>query len=178
MKSPVECPYIMKLSNLLEPDRIILEMKADGHWSAINELVHHLVNSGRLPEKSLQDTLDALKAREDQISTGIGSGVAIPHAFSDDIDEVAAIFGRSDVGIDFQSLDQQPVHYIMLFIVPSKDYQLHLRTLSAIAKIFTNIEVLEALGKANSEKDIMDIFASKPSRNTTKVSLPPPPAKP
>ena len=168
----------MKLANLLEPSRIILEMNATEHWPAINELVDQLVTSNRLPAEHRDEMLQAFWAREEQVSTGIGAGVAIPHAFSDDLEEVVAVFGRSSTGIDFQALDGAPVHLIILFIVPRKDYHLHLRTLAAIAKFFTNVEVREALVEAKNSQHIMDIFHSKPSRNTTKVELPPPPAKP
>ena len=168
----------MKLSTLLEQDRIILEMKATEHWPAITELVDHLVSTNDLPADHRNEMLEALKVREDQISTGIGSGVAIPHTFSDQLEEVIAVFGRSKTGIDFQALDNAPVHHIILFIVPRKDYHLHLRTLAAIAKLFTNEEVRRALGKAKCNQEVLDILDSKPSRNTTKLTLPPRPAKP
>jgi mannitol/fructose-specific phosphotransferase system IIA component (Ntr-type) len=131
----------MKLAKLLSADQIILDMKAVEHWPAILELVDQLVQTRRLPVSIKEQVLTELKTREDQVSTGIGSGVAIPHAFSDDIEEVAAIFGRSKAGIDFEAIDNAPVHFIILFIVPRKDYHLHLRTLAAIAKMFTNCEV-------------------------------------
>ena len=73
----------MKLSQLLSADRIILDMKAHEHWSAITELVDHLVRSDGLPQAQRVPILAALKAREDLVSTGIGAGVAIPHTFSD-----------------------------------------------------------------------------------------------
>jgi len=168
----------MKLANLLEPDRIILEMNAADHWPAIIELVDHLVASKQLPEDHREEMLDAFKAREEQVSTGIGSGVAIPHAFSDELEEVVAVFGRSKKGIDFQALDNAPVHHIILFIVPRKDYQLHLRTLAAIAKLFTNCEVRRTLTEAKSRNEILDILSSRPSRNTTKLTLPTLPSKP
>lgn len=168
----------MKLANLLEPDCIILEMTATEHWPAITELVDQLVASKRLPEDHRQVMLDALKAREEQVSTGIGSGVAIPHAFSDELEEVIAVFGRSKTGIDFQALDNAPVHHIILFIVPRKEYHLHLRTLAAIAKLFTNCEVRRALSEASTSDKILDILSSRPSRNTTKLTLPPRPTQP
>ena len=85
----------MKLAKLLNADQIILDMKAVEHWPAIIELVDHLTETGRLPQSLRDETLEALKAREDQVSTGIGSGVAIPHTFSDHLQEVIAVFGRS-----------------------------------------------------------------------------------
>jgi len=154
----------MKLSKLLSADRIILDMKAHEHWAAITELVDHLVGSGGLPQAQRAPILAALKAREDLVSTGIGSGVAIPHAFSNEIDEVVAIFGRSKVGLDFEALDHSPVHFIVLFVVPGIDYHLHLRTLASIAKMFTKGEVRRQLAAAETNDDILAILAARPSR--------------
>ncbi len=155
----------MKLSKLLNVDRILLNMKATEHWPSIVELVDFLAEKGDIPKNSRQDILDALKEREAQISTGIGSGVAIPHTFSDTLDEVVAVFGRSKNGIDFEALDNAPVHFIILFIVPRKDYHLHLRTLAAIAKMFTNCEVRRRLGTAESRDEILEILDPKPLRS-------------
>jgi mannitol/fructose-specific phosphotransferase system IIA component (Ntr-type) len=154
----------MKLAKLLSADQIILDMKAVEHWPAITELVDHLVVTGLLPEPMRPGILEALRAREDQVSTGIGSGVAIPHTFSDDLQDVVAVFGRSRTGIDFEALDNAPVHFIILFIVPRKDYHLHLRTLAAIAKMFTNCEIRRQLGTAETRDEILAILDSKPSR--------------
>jgi mannitol/fructose-specific phosphotransferase system IIA component (Ntr-type) len=154
----------MKLAKLLGADQIVLEMRALEHWAAIMELVEHLVTSGKLPETQRGDVLAALKTREEQISTGIGCGVAIPHAFSDEGDGVIAVFGRSRQGIDFEALDKCPVHFIILFIVPRKDYHLHLQTLAAIAKMFTNIEIRRQLGVAETCDEVLAILDCKPSR--------------
>lgn len=157
----------MKLANLITTDRILPEMKAADQAAAIAELVDHLVLRGLLPMALRHATVDALLAREEQVSTGIGSGVAIPHAFSDDLDEVVAVFGRSQAGIDFEAIDQAPVHLIILFIVPRKDYHLHLRTLAAIAKMFTNSDVRRRLTGAATREEILDILHAKPSRPPT-----------
>jgi mannitol/fructose-specific phosphotransferase system IIA component (Ntr-type) len=154
----------MKLAKLLGPEQILLDMKAVEHWPAIIELVDHLLTTGQLPPEQRDEMLEAFRVREEQVSTGIGLGVAIPHAFSDHLDRVIAVFGKSKSGIDFESLDHQPVHFIILFIVPRKDYHLHLRTLAAIAKMFTNIEVRRQLGAAETLEEILAIFDSKPAR--------------
>jgi mannitol/fructose-specific phosphotransferase system IIA component (Ntr-type) len=154
----------MKLVNLLSPDRMLLNMKAVEHWPSIVELVGHLVTSGQLPESHHEEMLAAFKLREETVSTGIGSGVAIPHAFSDELDHVVAVFGRSEKGIDFEALDQAPVHFIILFIVPRKDYHLHLKTLAAIAKMFTNAAVLRQLKAAVCPSEVVAILDSKPAR--------------
>lgn len=151
----------MKLAKLLGADQIILDMKSVEHWPAIIELVDQLVGTGRLPAALREETLAALKAREDVVSTGIGSGVAIPHTFSDKIDEVVAVFGRSRAGIEFEALDNAPVHFVILFIVPRKHYQLHLQTLAAIAKLFTNSEMRRQIAEAESRDEILTILGAK-----------------
>jgi len=154
----------MNLASLLTVDQIIPNMKATEHREAIVELVDHLVSKGGIPKSARDEILNSLQQREDKISTGIGSGVAIPHAFSENADKVVAAFGRSTEGIDFEALDNAPVHYIVLFIVPKKEYHLHLRTLAAIAKLFTNKDVREQLSRAEKREQIHEIFASRHAR--------------
>jgi len=156
----------MKLANLLDVDRVLLDMKATEHWPAIVELVEFLTERGDIPKDCHDSVLAALEEREAQISTGIGSGVAIPHTFSDTMEDVVAVFGRSKNGIDFEALDNAPVHFIILFIVPRKDYHLHLRTLAAIAKMFTNCEVRRQLTAANTRDEILEILDPKPVRES------------
>ncbi len=155
----------MKLASLLSPDQIVLDMRSEEHMPAIFELVDHLIENGKLPSVLREEVVASLEAREEQVSTGIGYGVAIPHAFSENLNTVAAVFGRSVKGIDFEALDNSPVHFVVLFIVPKKDYHLHLQTLAAIAKMFTNCEIRRQLSEAESRSAILDILAGKASRN-------------
>lgn len=154
----------MKLASLLTVEQVILDVKSDDHWPAIVEMVEHLDRHNLLAEENKEEVLAALQAREDQISTGIGSGVAIPHAFSDKLEHVVALFGRSKQGIDFESLDNAPVNFVLLFLVPKKDYHLHLQTLAAIAKMFNNCEVRQQLAEAETRCEILEILGSRPSR--------------
>lgn len=154
----------MKLAQLLTPELILPDLRADGHLEVIGELVDGLVAAGGLPEPLRAEVLASLESREEQISTGIGNGVAIPHAFSEKLDRVTAIFGRSKQGVDFNALDEKKVHLIVLFIVPSRDYHLHLRTLAAIAKMFTNSEVRGQLLEAEDAGEMLAILDSRKSR--------------
>ncbi len=154
----------MKLAKLLNADHIFPEMRAHDHRGAIVELVDHLVKTGQLPPDQREETLQAFGEREELLSTGIGSGVAIPHVFSDSLERVVAVFGRSRMGVEFNAVDRAPVHFIVLFIVPRKDYHLHLRTLAAIAKVFTNDAIRCRLGAASTVEEILAIFEAKPSR--------------
>ena len=154
----------MNLANLLTEEQIVPEVRSTERWPAIVELVDHLCAIGRLPSELRETVLKLLTEREQMISTGIGSGVAIPHAFAQEIDEVVSVFGRSKQGIDFASIDNSPVHFIILFIVPKDEYQLHLRTLAAIAKMFTNGGIRERLSAAESSTEILTILGSRPAR--------------
>jgi fructose-specific phosphotransferase system IIA component len=150
----------MTLGNLLTVDKIIPEMTATERWSAIVELIDRLVGIGRIREADRESVLEALKQREETMSTGIGFGIAIPHASSDKVTEVVAAFGRSEAGIEFDSLDNAPVQFIVLFVVPKDQFQTHLRTLAAIAKFLNDRSVRDSLGSAKSSVEILAIFES------------------
>ena len=148
----------MTLGNMLSIDQILPEMNAVERMEAIVELVDLLVAKGHVRADDRDVVLAALRAREDTMSTGIGFGIAIPHASSDRVDRVVAAFGRSSKGIEFDALDNAPVKFIVLFVVPKDQFQTHLRTLAAIAKFLNDRQVRERLGTAGSAEEILSIF--------------------
>jgi len=150
----------MTLGNLLTVEQIIPEMKAAERWSAIVELIDLLVEQEKIKPADRDTVLAALRAREETMSTGIGFGIAIPHASSDRVANVVAAFGRSSKGIEFDSLDNAPVKFIVLFVVPKDQFQTHLRTLAAIAKFLNDRSVRERLATAASAAEILAIFES------------------
>lgn len=151
----------MTLADLLTPGCVIAEMQSDEQFPAIAELVDRLVSSGSLPDAKRAEALAALTAREEQRSTGIGGGIAIPHCFLTDLESVVAIFGRSTGGIDFCALDRAPVHFVVLFIVPESQHTLHLKTLAAIAKILNSAETRSRLAEATDESALFEILSLK-----------------
>jgi len=155
--------FLMTLAKLLSPSQILRDVQAVERWPAIVELVELLVTSGKLPAGLREEVLEALRSREDLLSTGVGSGVAIPHAFSARIEQVVAVLGLSEAGIDFEALDGALVHFVILFIVPQTNYQMHLHTLSAIAKMFTNSEIRRRLAAATNETEIFAILKATPT---------------
>ncbi len=148
----------MTLGNLLSKDQILPEMQATERWSAIVELVDLLVAKGKILLADRDTVLSALRAREETMSTGIGFGIAIPHASSDRVSQVVAAFGRSSKGIEFDALDNAPVRFVVLFVVPKDQFQTHLRTLAAIAKFLNDRSVRERLAAAGSAEEILAIF--------------------
>ena len=154
----------MTLGNLLSVDQIIPEMKSAERWTAIVELVDLLVAQKQIKEPDRDVVLGALRQREETMSTGIGFGIAIPHASSDRVEKVIAAFGRSSTGIEFDSLDNAPVKFIVLFVVPKDQFQTHLRTLAAIAKFLNDRSVRDRLGSAVSAAEILAIFENSPAK--------------
>src|SRR5881296_2030409 len=148
----------MSLVNLLSAEQIIPEMKATERWTAIVELIDLLVGLGKIKTEDRDPILAALKQREETMSTGIGFGIAIPHCSSDRLEEVVAAFGRSSTGIEFDSLDNAPVKFVVLFVVPKDQFQTHLRTLAAIAKFLNDRNVRDRLGTAANAQEILGVF--------------------
>ncbi len=148
----------MTLGNLLSAQAILPEMQATERYAAIAELVDLLVARDQIAAENRDTVLEALRAREETMSTGIGFGIAIPHASSEHVTEVVAAFGRSSVGIEFEALDNAPVKFVVLFVVPKDQFQTHLRTLAAIAKFLNDRAVRDRLGAATSADEILAIF--------------------
>ena len=148
----------MTLGNLLSAETILPEMQATERYAAIAELVNLLVVHGQIAEPDRDAVLAALRAREETMSTGIGFGIAIPHASSDKVTKVVAAFGRSTKGIEFEALDNSLVKFVVLFVVPKDQFQTHLRTLAAIAKFLNDRSVRERLGTAPTGADTLTVF--------------------
>ncbi|MCX8493864.1 MAG: PTS sugar transporter subunit IIA [Chthoniobacterales bacterium] len=151
----------MTLASLLSEELIIPEMVATDRWHAIEEIVNRLVEEGQLDVTHRDEAIVSLRHREETMSTGIGFGIAIPHASCDAVPEVTACFGRSKAGIDFESLDNKPVHFIVLFLVPKDQFQTNLRTLAAIAKFLNDPAVRSDLAEASDAKAILSVFDRK-----------------
>jgi len=139
-------------------------MVSSERWEALAELVDCMVKAGKIAPGDRDVVLEAIRQREQTMSTGIGFGIAIPHASSDKVNEVVAAFGRSSKGIQFDSLDGQPVFFIVLFVVPKDQFQTHLRTLAAIAKFLNDKAVREDLGAAAGAEAILSVFENRSAR--------------
>lgn len=150
----------MHLADILSPNQIIPEMRATNRWEAIDELVDQLIVAGRISADHRQDVSAVVKKREQSMSTGIGFGVGIPHAVSDLISEVVGVLGRSSSGMQFESLDNQPVKLVILFLVPQGQFQKHLHTLSNIAKNLHNAEFRNALATAPDADALYRVIAA------------------
>jgi mannitol/fructose-specific phosphotransferase system IIA component (Ntr-type) len=113
---------------------MIVELQGRDRWEVIGELINHLVDGGRIAPENRELISFAVRKREMSMSTGIGFGVAIPHASTDLVSDVIQVMGRSSKGIDFAALDGKPVHKVCLFLVPKGQFNKHLNVMADIAK--------------------------------------------
>jgi mannitol/fructose-specific phosphotransferase system IIA component (Ntr-type) len=150
----------MNLADILSPAQIISEMRAANRWEAIEELIVNLVENGKIRNEDRESISTVVRKRENSMSTGIGFGIGIPHASTDLIHEVVGAFGRSRAGIDFDSLDNQPVKLVMLFLVPQGQFQKHLHTLADIAKLLHQTEFRQSLESAPDAQTMYDVIAT------------------
>jgi mannitol/fructose-specific phosphotransferase system IIA component (Ntr-type) len=125
----------MDLSDFLGPEPLIIDLEAEDRWQAIEELINHLVVERKLKVAHRNEILAAVKKRETSMTTGIGLGIAIPHAATDLVSQVVAVLGRSQKGIQFDALDGVPVKKVCLFLIPQSQFNKHLHALANMVKL-------------------------------------------
>jgi len=138
----------MNLGDILQADTIVSDLAAGDRWQVIDELIDCLVAAGKIKPEHRDAVIAVVRKRETSMSTGIGFGIGIPHASTDLIGDVVGAFGRSQKGIQFDALDNQPVTLVMLFLVPQGQFQKHLHTLADIAKLLHRKDFRQALEQA------------------------------
>jgi mannitol/fructose-specific phosphotransferase system IIA component (Ntr-type) len=153
----------MKFSEIITPTQIILELKATDRWAAIEEIVHHLIGTHQELQSQYDSILQAVRYREQNMSTAIGFGVAIPHASSSAIASVTSVLARSSAGIDYDSLDAQPVKMMVLLLTPVGQTQEHLRTLANISRFMNNRDFREKAERAKTAEELYQLIVTKES---------------
>ena len=145
-----------KISELLPRSAIVLSLQSTEKFEVINELIRPLVASGAITEES--EFVSAIARRENMESTGIGLGVAIPHARTKAVTSIVLAFGRSDPGVDFNSLDGKPSHLIFLIAAPEEQKTEYIMTLARLSKLLRKDEVRIGLNKAGSPDDVVRVI--------------------
>ncbi|MFY4774567.1 PTS fructose transporter subunit IIABC [Metabacillus sp. RGM 3146] len=144
----------MRITELLTRNTIVLNLKANSKESAIDELVNKLDEAGKLADKA--EYKKAILAREAQSTTGIGEGIAIPHAKTAAVKAPAIAFGRSSEGIDYDSLDGQPSRLFFMIAATEGANNTHLETLSKLSSLLMDPEFRRKLDLAASEDEIIE----------------------
>jgi len=122
------------------PEALMPNLVANTKEQAIRAMVGGLAEAGAVPDGQQEHVISAILRREQLASTGIGRGVAIPHTKHDGVNRLVAAAAHSRTGIDFESLDGEPVHLIFLLVSPSNSPSDHLRALEAISRHIGDLE--------------------------------------
>lgn len=147
---------VISLATLLKEKNITLGLKENTKRKLIIELVGLAAQSGKLKDKSA--FLNALWKREKLGSTGIGNGVAIPHAKSEHVRDFVLSFARKDEGIDFGALDGEKTYLFFVLASPAEQVGSHLKILAEISRLVKDKFIVDLLKKAVDKKEILRII--------------------
>ncbi len=142
----------MKLSEILDQENIIPDLKANDKKGVLEELVGVIVSHD--PSLDKGSLVKVLLERERLGSTGIGDGIAIPHGKFSGLKHPIISFGRSLKGLDFESMDGQPAFLFFLLVAPENSASIHLKALAKIAKILKNSSFRNVLMQAPTRKEL------------------------
>jgi mannitol/fructose-specific phosphotransferase system IIA component (Ntr-type) len=143
------------LGDIFAPGTINLNLAGKTKDSVLSELISGIYAS--YPQYNTSDMLRAISQRENQMTTGIGSGVAIPHAFCKGIDNMVGAIGISKSGIDYGAIDNKPVHVVFLLAINEKAEEKHLRIINLIFNIIKS-EAITQIKNAKRAEDIHSIL--------------------
>jgi fructose-specific phosphotransferase system IIA component len=151
-----------RLQDILSGDLIIEDLQATDKAGVVREFASLLARAGKVRDAGELERV--LLERESQCSTGIGDGIAIPHAKSGSISEMVIAFGRSGRGIDYQSLDGRPAHLFFLLVTPDDRPSDHLKTLARISRILRNPVLRTELMRSSARQEIQKLLLDEDSR--------------
>ena len=146
----------MKIEDLLSPDLMIMDLKATTQEEAIKEMADLEVKQGVVNNE--EEFIKSIWAREKESTTGIGEGIAMPHARNKYINRAAVLFAKSPKGIDYKALDGQPVHLFFMITAPAGADNTHLQALAKLSSLLINPDVVNALKAATTPEEVIDIF--------------------
>lgn len=149
----------MKITELLTSQTIELNLQASSKEAVIEELIRKLDKAGKLSNPN--KFKEAIFAREEQSTTGIGEGIAIPHAKTSAVKTPAIMFGRSKSGINYDSLDGQPAHLFFMIAASEGANNAHLQTLSRLSSFLMDMEFRKKLETASTVDEVIAAINDK-----------------
>ena len=149
----------MKLWEIVHPSCIKVGVESTDKEEAIAELVELLVRSGKVTDRD--GILDALYQREDEMSTGIGQGVAIPHAKHESTPELVGCIGTSAKGVEFDASDDEPVRLMILILAERNNPGPHLACLAEIARLIKIKGFTRRVIEAPGADQVLDVISQE-----------------
>lgn len=131
-----------------------MELKATNKRGVLNEMINRLFERGIIDNQDVY-CQDILKR---EATTGIGDGIAMPHARNDAVKQPAVLFARSRTGVDYDSLDGHPVYLFLMIAVPEHANEMHLQALAALSSLLLDSKLIKQLKDAATPEDVQQLF--------------------
>jgi PTS system nitrogen regulatory IIA component len=148
----------MKIMNILDPKCVVLPLKGKEKKEIIKELIDVLVQNRKIKEKDKEEVFKNVMEREKLGSTGVGLGVAIPHGRTAAVERIVGVLGISPEGVEFETLDGEPVHFVFLVLSPLEATSDYLRAISRVARLFKDKFLRETLKNVSSAEEAIKII--------------------
>ncbi|GGL62140.1 PTS fructose transporter subunit IIABC [Sporolactobacillus putidus] len=149
----------MKITDLMIERAMVMDMKATTKEAAIDELISSLYKNGRINDPKLFKEM--ILKREAESSTGIGDGIAMPHAKTKAVNEATVVFGRSKSGVNYEALDGKPSHLFFMIAAPEGAANVHLQTLAALSRLLIDQEFVAQVKEAKTSGAVAKLFDEK-----------------
>ncbi|WP_339241067.1 fructose-specific PTS transporter subunit EIIC [Paenibacillus sp. FSL R5-0517] len=149
----------MRITDLMIQETMIMDLQATTKDEAIDELIASLNRSGRINDPVLFKEM--IYKREAESSTGIGGGIAMPHAKTTAVNEPTVVFAKSRQGLDFEALDDQPAHVFFMIAAPEGAGNTHLRTLAALSRLLIDSDFISQLMSTDTPAEVSALFDAK-----------------
>lgn len=146
----------MKLTQLIQFDLIQFNFSAKDKKEALDKLTSMLVKKGIIKDRD--EFFNALLERESLSTTGVGDGIAIPHAKASCFEKAMIIYAKSNEGVEWESFDNQPAKHIFMICAPANGADEHLKALATLSTALMRPEVKEGLDKAATKEEVKKIF--------------------
>jgi mannitol/fructose-specific phosphotransferase system IIA component (Ntr-type) len=148
----------MKLADFVCFEATITKLQSNERNAVITELVDALCKAGSLNKKDRDKIIRAIIRRENEASTGMGKGVAVPHVKYATVNRLVAVVGLSDTGIDFRALDKQPVYSVILLVSPADDADSHLKAMECVFGHLLNEKFRNFLRQSDTPEKVEDLL--------------------
>lgn len=156
----------MKITDLMLKETMIMNLKAVTKEAAIDELIASLADHNRINDPFLFKEM--ILKREAESSTGIGGGIAMPHAKTKAVNEPTVVFAKSTAGVEFEALDGEPAHLFFMIAAPEGGGTVHLRTLAALSRLLIDSDFIQKLIATQTPDEVITLFDTKQAEEQQK----------
>lgn len=149
----------MQIKDILFEDLMIMDLQAESKTAVIEEMVNKLYEEGIIDDA--QAYKKGIIKREEQTSTGLGDGVAMPHAKHSSVKQAAVLFAKSKQGVDFEALDGEPVNLFFMIAAPAGENDVHLQVLASLSRSLVDGDFIQQLKEVNTSTEVLELFKEK-----------------